>query len=216
MPTLLPEPSYAVAWFLFPMEKFRGEWRRHPIRMIRAQVIISVLALVGYVAVRHGNVFPSASRATDAIFAAAGIIGLAVNFSWYSAKYVLTNRRIILVDGLLWRRVSDLPLGEVRGLRCEQSAFGRLLKYGDFVFSGAAWLSPLSRVVDLPYPLELYLQIVEELYDPETVEARLVDVNDGYRSHEWERNCEIPQVGASFVGGGITPEEFDSGSHLDE
>jgi hypothetical protein len=66
-----------------------------------------------------------------------------------------------------------VPLLRVTDMRYEQSLPGRLLNYGDFVIEGMGFLSRIRRVRSLPGPNELYLRIVEEMYEPEAVEARL-------------------------------------------
>jgi hypothetical protein len=54
-----------------------------------------------------------------------------------------------------------------------QSPIGRALNYGTFRIAGAGRRSGLRTVVDLPNPNELYLRIIEEIYEPAAVEARL-------------------------------------------
>ena len=53
----------------------------------------------------------------------------------------------------------------------------------DFVIEGARWLSRMRRISDLPSPNDLYLRMIEELYEPMAVEARLgraADVDDDF------------------------------------
>jgi hypothetical protein len=54
-----------------------------------------------------------------------------------------------------------------------QSPVGRLLGYGNFELESAGQDQALSKIRNLPNPNELYLRIVEEMYEPEAVEARL-------------------------------------------
>jgi hypothetical protein len=57
---------------------------------------------------------------------------------WWNRQYVVTNRRIIQITGMFNKRVSDTLLEKVNDIVTEQSAMGRLLKYGDIeIISGS-------------------------------------------------------------------------------
>jgi hypothetical protein len=66
-----------------------------------------------------------------------------------------------------------MPLLRVTDMKYEQSPMGRLLSYGTFVLESAGQEQALRTVKHLPNPNELYLRIVEEMYEPEAVEAKL-------------------------------------------
>ena len=92
---------------------------------------------------------------------------------WYYDRFILTNKRIMAVRGLVSRTVAMMPLLRVTDMKYEQSATGRLFNYGTFVLESAGQEQALREVKHLPNPNELYLRIVEEMYEPEAVEARL-------------------------------------------
>jgi hypothetical protein len=50
---------------------------------------------------------------------------------WWSKQYVITNRRIIQISGMLNKRVSDTLLEKINDIVTEQSAMGRLFGFGD-------------------------------------------------------------------------------------
>ena len=58
-------------------------------------------------------------------------------------------------------------------MKYEQSPLGRALNYGTFVLESAGQEQALREVKHLPNPNELYLRVVEEMYEPQAVEARL-------------------------------------------
>jgi Bacterial PH domain len=66
-----------------------------------------------------------------------------------------------------------MPLLRVTDMKYEQSALGRTLNYGTFVLESAGQDQALREVKHLPNPNELYLRVVEEMYEPQAVEARL-------------------------------------------
>jgi hypothetical protein len=87
--------------------------------------------------------------------------------TWLNTRLVLTNKRVMLIKGLLWRRVASVPLTKAADILHTRSLLGALLGYGTFRFSGVQALRPLWRVTDLPRPRDLYLQIVAETFEPE-------------------------------------------------
>ena len=92
---------------------------------------------------------------------------------WYYIRFILTNKRLMLVQGLVTRSVGMMPLTRVTDMKYDQSPLGRVLNYGTFVVESAGQDQALRTVKPLPNPNELYLRIVEEMYEPEAVEARL-------------------------------------------
>lgn len=170
-----PEPSQYVARYLFPTEKYRGEWKRHWIHMILPLAIL-VLAtfLMGFVS----SLF--AAHHVDIAVTATLVVWLGVLvyagwrvFDWFMDRFILTNKRVMLVSGLITRRVAMMPLVRVTDMKYEQSPLGRMLNYGTFVLESAGQDQALREVPHLPNPNELYLRVVEEMYEPEAVEARL-------------------------------------------
>jgi Bacterial PH domain/Short C-terminal domain len=63
------------------------------------------------------------------------VIGLAwltqIYLSWYAQDYVVTNRRVMKVEGVLKKRSADSSLEKINDAVLEQSVFGRMLGYGD-------------------------------------------------------------------------------------
>jgi membrane protein YdbS with pleckstrin-like domain len=169
------EPSTLVARYLFPTERYRGEWRKHWIHLSNQAVIgaVATLALgflTGYLAKREMS---SLSAVVVVIY---GIIMSWVAWSvadWYYDRFILTNKRVMVVKGLVTRNVAMMPLLRVTDMKYEQSPLGRVLNYGTFVLESAGQDQALREVKHLPNPNELYLRVVEEMYEPAAVEARL-------------------------------------------
>lgn len=169
-------PSPMSARYLFPTEKYRGEWRRHWIHLM-PEIVTAVLATFvgGYVIGLIAN-----SESTPAVAATAVIIvylgvlawaGWRV-FDWYFDRFILTNKRVMVIQGIITRKVAMMPLLRVTDMKYEQSPLGRMMNYGTFVMESAGQDQALREVKHLPDPNELYLQICEEMYEPAAVEAR--------------------------------------------
>jgi hypothetical protein len=57
---------------------------------------------------------------------------------WYAQDYVITNRRVMKVEGVLKKRSGDSSLEKINDAVLEQSVFGRMLGYGSLEILTAA------------------------------------------------------------------------------
>ncbi|HET6213734.1 MAG TPA: PH domain-containing protein [Micromonosporaceae bacterium] len=169
------EPSGVVSRYLFPTERYRGEWKRHWIHLV-PQLLIGTLATfaLGYVSgflAKHN----AQGMTSVGILVWIGIMGWVAwrVADWYFDRFILTNKRVMVVAGIITRRVAMMPLLRVTDMKYEQSPIGRMLNYGTFVLESAGQEQALREVNHLPNPNELYLRVVEEMYEPQAVEARL-------------------------------------------
>lgn len=84
---------------------------------------------------------------------------------WWMDHFIVTNRRVLLISGVLTKRTAIMPLLKVTDMTFEQTPLARMLRYGTFVFESAGQDQALSRVSHLPGgPRQLYLQISELLF----------------------------------------------------
>jgi membrane protein YdbS with pleckstrin-like domain len=168
------QPSDLVRRYLFPTEKFRGEWRRHWIHLLK-KLLLGVLAtfilgyLAGFFAKKH-----AASGLSILVLIWVAVIAWVLwdVAEWYYDRFILTNKRVMLVEGVFARRVAMMPLNRVTDMKYTQSPMGRVLGYGTFEIESAGQEQALHRVENLPNPTDVYLQVVEEMYEPEASEAR--------------------------------------------
>jgi membrane protein YdbS with pleckstrin-like domain len=188
------EPSAFVSSFLFPTERFRGEWARHPIFIAKRAAIGVILALLafigtasvpGYVDSSTIEWLPASARYWVAAMILAWTAWSAATWRWH--RLVLTNKRIMLVSGLLRRRASMVPLLRVTDMKYTQTPLGRILNYGTFELESAGRFDRMRRLWNVPNPNEIYLRIVEEMYEPAAVEAR---IGSEYEDNEDDRQPE--------------------------
>ena len=170
------EPSSLVARYLFPTERYRGEWKRHWIHL--RNVARSSASWPPCCSATSPASSPG--RTSAGLTTVVVLIWLGVIFwvawrvaDWYFDRFILTNKRVMVVNGIITRRVAMMPLLRVTDMKYEQSALGRMLNYGTFVLESAGQDQALREVKHLPNPNELYLRVVEEMYEPQAVEARL-------------------------------------------
>ena len=175
MMPLRAEPSHLIEKYLFINEKFRNELRRHWIQLIKAFSIAGgATILAGYVAgmlTRYNQ--PGMVSWVVILWGATMAYVLWKVADWWFDRFILTNKRVMVIRGIFTRNVAMMPLLRVTDMKYVQSPWGRVLGYGHFELESAGQDQALRNIRNLPNPNELYLQIVEEMYEPEAVENRL-------------------------------------------
>jgi hypothetical protein len=61
-----------------------------------------------------------------------------IYMAWFNQDYLVTNRRVIKVEGILNKRSADSSLEKINDAVLQQSIFGRMLGYGDLDIMTAA------------------------------------------------------------------------------
>jgi len=106
---------------------------------------------------------------TDAIapFAMFGLVLLVIPiFSlgwdvivWNNRKYIVTNRRVIQISGVINKNVIDSSLEKVNDVRLDQSFWGRIFDYGDVEIMTASELGT-NKFVKLGNPIRFKTAMV--------------------------------------------------------
>ena len=86
---------------------------------------------------------------------------------WWVEKFIVTDKRVLLVTGIAYRKVAIMPLVKVTDLTFNRSATGLLLRYGEFVVESAGQDQALSKINYIPEPEKLYIQMSELLFGGE-------------------------------------------------
>ncbi|WP_047868370.1 PH domain-containing protein [Nocardiopsis sp. RV163] len=151
----------SVNRYLLPHEQDVVTIRRHPAVLIGpVGAVLGALIVAGILS----NTSIAASAATLAIIWWVWLLVL-VWFVWRVAEwsvdyFVITSARLLLTTGLIVRQVNMMPLGKVTDMRFERTLLGRFLGYGTFVMESAGQDQALSRIDFIPYPEQLYLEVV--------------------------------------------------------
>jgi hypothetical protein len=148
-----------VNMHLLPHERKVISVHRHPAILIGP----GVLALNGLLAaavlattVLHGNGPLVAAVWIASLMLSARAIWKAID--WTVTYFVVTPQRILLVSGVLTKKVMMLPLSKVTDMSFQRPFTGRLLGFGDFIIESAGQDKPLQIIDHLPYPEQLYLE----------------------------------------------------------
>jgi membrane protein YdbS with pleckstrin-like domain len=131
--------------------------RFHPAKLLGpASLVLAGLVIAGLLSfVMHG-------AALGALWVAWGVLLLWLGWKladWMVDYFVVTSKRIVLATGFLTRKVEMMPLVKVTDMSFQQTAQGRMFRYGRFIFESAGQEQAL-RVVDyIPFPQQLYLEV---------------------------------------------------------
>ncbi len=136
-------------------------------------------------------------------------------WEWHVERLVITDRRVMLVTGLLTRKVAMMPLKKVTDMTFERPLLGRLFGdygWGTFVLESAGQDQALHRIPNLRNPEELYRCVSSEIFGGHGGNATDDDDDDGTgsssgRSARRPRRREPTTADGSRVvlSGGGTP-----------
>ena len=157
-------PSRAVNKYLMPTERVVTAVRMHPVAIIRSVLwILGGAILAGVLAgTVHGN-----SRLVLAIWLVWGVLFVWQGWKiaiWWRRYFVVTENRLMLVTSLVFTDVAMMPLAKVTDLRLSESILGRMLRYGEFIVESAGQEQALSRVRFVPYPSQIYQEILSLIF----------------------------------------------------
>ncbi|SIO90702.1 PH domain-containing protein [Nocardiopsis sp. JB363] len=153
----------SVNRYLLPHEQDVVTIRRHPaVLIVPVAVVLAALVLAGILSQTIGS-----GANGGVVLAVIWWLWLLVLvwFVWRVAEwsvdyFVITSARLLLTTGLITRQVNMMPLGKVTDMRFERTLLGRFLGYGTFVMESAGQDQALSKIDFIPYPEQLYLEVV--------------------------------------------------------
>lgn len=125
---------------LTPNERILQTARRHPIYVVRqtALLLIGALILWGLAVVAMVALSSVGGIAIDLILGVILLVGSLVPLAiagyrfldWWNEKYVVTNHRVVQIEGLVNRRTFETALEQVNEVQMTQGMLGRLFNYG--------------------------------------------------------------------------------------
>ncbi|MGH2768175.1 MAG: PH domain-containing protein [Actinomycetota bacterium] len=160
---LSAQPSPGITRYLTPAEEVVHVSRRHPIVLARAfgLWVASVLAgtAVGLLVSPRTSTSLVDQMAGGLVLAATALLAWRT-WRWWLARYVITDRRVLHVEGIVSRNVSAIQLSKVTDTTFRRSVWGRILGYGDLLLDVPGEHGGLRVLTTLPRPEALYRTIV--------------------------------------------------------
>ncbi len=83
---------------------------------------------------------------------------------WHFEHLMVTDKRLLKVSGIFFRKVQTMPLEKVTDLTYNRDPMGRLLGYGEFIVESAGQDQALSKIQFLPRPDRLYLTMCDMMF----------------------------------------------------
>jgi uncharacterized protein YjbI with pentapeptide repeats len=166
-PSTAVKPAGLPGWlreYLFAGERIALAVRPHPIVVLGPGILI-VAGLVAALALTTGqNGVAYSSKLIWPLYALPFLWAIWRIVNWRSTYFVVTEKRLILADGVFNKNIQMMSLAKVTDIRVDRTWIGRALDYGKLVAESAGQEGPQSSVACVPYPDELSRQIIALLY----------------------------------------------------
>ncbi|MGL4174271.1 MAG: PH domain-containing protein [Actinomycetota bacterium] len=162
---LSPAGVRIVQRYLLSTERPVIATRRHWVVIVEP-VGVAVLAVFFCILVITG-VGDRLSLFADLVIWAALIVIVRMIWSvieWRRDWFVVTDERLLLTAGLISRKVAIMPLAKVTDMSYNVSVWGRLLRYGEFIFESAGQDQALRSIAFMPNSHGMFAALSEELF----------------------------------------------------
>jgi uncharacterized membrane protein YdbT with pleckstrin-like domain len=83
---------------------------------------------------------------------------------WWIERIVITDKRVMLAQGIITHRVGMMPLSKVTDLTFERSLGGRMFGYGTIIVESAGQIQALNKIDYMPQPEEVYEALSELVF----------------------------------------------------
>lgn len=124
---------------------------------------------------------------------------------WYNHKYVVTNRRVIQIFGVINKNVTDSSLEKVNDVKMDQSALGRIFNFGHIEILTASELG-INRFTYIGDPVEFKTAMINAKFQLEEGDLQPRQVNNIHPAMDVPRLIE--QLDELRKNGTITEAEF--------
>lgn len=145
--------------YLAPQEDVILLCRRHPVVLARPILLWLVALVIGAAAG-----FLTSPRSGETIidqiagwFVLAATVGTVLKvWQWWASTYVVTDQRVMLIEGILARKISAIPLPKVTDTTYRRSAAGRIFGFGSLLLDSPGETPGLATLTYLPRPDRIY------------------------------------------------------------
>lgn len=86
--------------------------------------------------------------------------------TWRYEWFLATDKRMMLLTGIVTRKVAMMPLHKVTDMSYSRSLPGQLLGYGEFVLESAGQDQAMRRIAWVPRPDETYRSLCTTIFGP--------------------------------------------------
>jgi uncharacterized membrane protein YdbT with pleckstrin-like domain len=150
--------------YVLPTERRVIRFRRHWVVIVNEVVQATVLMVILMVA---AALLPEGPVLSNMLWYGGLLVLVKAAYKvseWWVEKVVITDKRVMLTQGVFTQKVGMMPLGKVTDLTFERTLNGRMLGYGTMIIESAGQIQALNRIDFLPDPEEVYEAISELVF----------------------------------------------------
>ena len=150
--------------YVLPTERRVIRFRRHWVVIVNEVVQATVLMVILMVA---AALLPEGPVLSNLLWYGGLLVLIKAAYKvseWWVEKVVITDKRVMLTQGVFTQKVGMMPLGKVTDLTFERTLNGRMLGYGTMIIESAGQIQALNRISFLPDPEEVYEAISELVF----------------------------------------------------
>ncbi|HMQ32389.1 MAG TPA: PH domain-containing protein [Chloroflexaceae bacterium] len=133
---------------------------------------------------------------------------------WTSEQYVITDRRVIQVRGILNKRVTDSSLEKINDVELRQSLFGRMLNFGTVEILTASGEEGVNVMDRIEGPIEFKRAMLDAKHNHERGYGYLPEREPGVGRAQAVQPPdlvdELTRLAALRDRGILSPEEFET------
>jgi len=150
--------------YLLPTERRVIRVRQHWAVMINhlTQTALFLIALV------IGRSFLEDNVVVDNVAFYLGLVAVlrftVLTILWWIERIVITDKRVMLAQGILVHNVGMMPLSKVTDLTFQRTLGGRMFGYGTMIVESAGQIQALNRIEYMPRPEEIYEALSELVF----------------------------------------------------
>jgi uncharacterized membrane protein YdbT with pleckstrin-like domain len=83
---------------------------------------------------------------------------------WWIERIVITDKRVMLAQGIIVHNVGMMPLSKVTDLTFQRTLGGRMFGYGTMIVESAGQIQALNKITYMPRPEEIYEALSELVF----------------------------------------------------
>jgi Bacterial PH domain len=162
-----PQVPKELDRYLIPTEQIIFMIRRHWITLLEPILtVFAGLILIGFLDQALSG--PALKLRDAAIVLWFGLLLRLGYFflQWHHELFLATDRRLMLVHGLVTRKVDIMPMSKVTDMRYDRTLTGQLFGYGVYILESAGQDQALSTINYIPDPDKHYQQISAVIFAP--------------------------------------------------
>ena len=150
--------------YLLPTERRVIRVRMHWAVMANNLILTGLFLLLMIVAQSY---LPESALVDNLTFylALAAVVRFTVQtILWWIERIVITDKRVMLAEGIITHNVGMMPLSKVTDLTFRRTFGGRLLGYGTLIVESAGQIQALNKIRYMPRPEEIYEALSELIF----------------------------------------------------